>query len=91
MQHAYTQHIARLRDDSKDGDSSYSQESLESLLEQVQHIHQVEFAQYFTAAYNQVKRCKLGLHSFGTPGPTVSAAETPFNGKQGMYVAILFL
>lgn len=80
VQYAYTNYLANLPDSDTDSTNTHSDtagsdgsseahpgeplESLEELLAQVQRIHEVEFAQYFTAAYNEVKRCKLGLHSF---------------------------
>ena len=47
----------------------------------MQHIHEVEFAQYFTAAYNEVKRCKLGLQSFDADGGTTASSD--LDGENG--------
>lgn len=64
MQHAYLQSLEA---------GHKPVHSLEHYLAQVKHIYEVEFATAFGAAYNEVKRRKLGLHTFDTSLPSVSA------------------
>jgi hypothetical protein len=49
---------------------------LDSYLDEVRQIAETDFAAYFDAEYNDVKRRKLGLHSFHAHPPPPAAEKT---------------
>lgn len=54
---------------------------LDSYLSEVKQIAEVEFAQFFTEEYNEVKRRKLGLHTFQTAPAVSKEAKTGVTGR----------
>jgi uncharacterized protein YdiU (UPF0061 family) len=89
VKHVY---LAQLRDPDEDthntakppsekvssGDADKAVRDLDSYLDEVRQIAETDFAAYFDAEYNDVKRRKLGLHSFHAhPQPPVPEKSDP--------------
>lgn len=64
--------------------------SLEHYLQQVTHIFEVEYAEYFAKAYDEVKRRKLGLFAFDSCITTTAASSdfTTNRAEQGASAAV---